>query len=200
MKNHYKLTSMGLITLSGLLLLFGCASTTGTVSSSPPGKNASVSIDGITLTAPEDKADNIYLGLSGKAEFKINQIKAQVVLINIFSSTCPHCQQEAPNTNLLFKTIEQNPELRQKIKILGIGLRDSLSEVNQFKKDYDVPFPLFPDEDLSISERLEIKGTPTMIGVHSSENGGVKILFSKVGSIGEIPWFIDFLIDSFQLK
>ena len=200
MNERLKLLLMGMIALPVFMILFSCSTNPDIASTGPSNAVDNVSIDEISLAAPYNEAEKTYLGLSGEEEFKIGQIKAQAVLIHIFSSTCPHCKEEAPNTNLLFKTIEQNPGLKNKIKILGIGLRDSLPDIHQFKKEFDVPFPLFPDEDSSLGERLKITGTPTMIGVKLDDNGSSKILLRKAGSIGEIPWFIDFLIGVFQIR
>ena len=39
----------------------------------------------ITLTAPQDAELQLYLGISGKQTFAIPEIKARIVLIEIFS-------------------------------------------------------------------------------------------------------------------
>jgi len=39
----------------------------------------------ITLAAPQDAESQLYLGVSGKQTFSIPEIKAEVVLIEIFS-------------------------------------------------------------------------------------------------------------------
>ena len=48
------------------------------------------------LPIPEHSADKEYLGLTTSGAFAIAQIKAQVVIIEIFSMYCPYCQREAP--------------------------------------------------------------------------------------------------------
>jgi len=135
-----------------------------------------------------------------KKDFIIPQIKADVVLINIFSTTCPHCKKEAPNTNKLYETIEGRPDLKDRIKIIGIGARDTLEKIAAFKEEYKVPFPLFSDKDMSIFEQLEATATPTLIGVKLLEDETQSILFRKAGSIGDVSWFIDFLLDMARLN
>ena len=87
-----------------------------------------------------------YLGLTGSGTFKITQVKAQAVLIEIFSMYCPYCQKDAPGINELFQAIEENAEMKGRIKIIGIGAGNSAYEVGVYKKKYNVPFPLIPDE------------------------------------------------------
>jgi len=201
MKKSCWIVFLSLILLSSLLIFSNCTSTTGEVSSTPSLETLSdrISINEIILLTPDDIQAQSYLGLSGEKNFKIPQIKADVVLINVFSTTCPHCKKEAPNTNKLYETIEDRPDLKGQIKIIGIGAKNSLEDVALFKKEYKVPFPLFADEDMSIFDQLATTATPTMIGVKLLKDGTHSILFRKAGSIGEVPWFIDFLIDMARL-
>ena len=68
----------------------------------------------INLDVPKDPDHRSYLGLSGEGLFNISQIKAKVVIIQIFSMYCPYCQREAPNINKLYRLIESDPQLDRK--------------------------------------------------------------------------------------
>jgi len=57
----------------------------------------------IELLKPDNPVELKYLGLSGGGFFKINQIKADVAIIEIFSMYCPYCQGEAPHINNLLR-------------------------------------------------------------------------------------------------
>ena len=59
----------------------------------------------ITLPFPEKADEKEYLGLTGKGSFKIPQIKAELIILEIFSMYCPYCQKEAPNLNELYQII-----------------------------------------------------------------------------------------------
>ncbi len=129
------------------------------------------------LPMPQLEAEKRYLGISGTGSFPIGQIKARVLLIEVFSFYCPHCQVSAAQINELYEKIQARPDLKEKIKMIGIGVGNSLYEVNSFKERYRVPFPLFPDPDMEISERLGVRGTPTFIGV-KTDAGGTQRRFS----------------------
>ncbi|MEN6507606.1 MAG: hypothetical protein ABFD63_02265, partial [Smithella sp.] len=64
------------------------------------------------LPKPADSGDLKYLGLSGSGTFTADQVKAQVLIIQIFSMYCPYCQKDAPNVNRFFGLIENNPKLK----------------------------------------------------------------------------------------
>ncbi len=89
----------------------------------------------ITLSVPQEPEHQEYLGLPNKGQFTIPQIKAEVVLIEFFSMYCPYCQDEAPTVNKFYSKIENNSDLKNKIKLIGIGVGNSPYEVNVFRKN-----------------------------------------------------------------
>jgi len=66
----------------------------------------------ITLMVPENPDHQKYLGVTGKSIFILTGIKADVVIIEIFSIYCPHCQKDAPEVNELYRKIENNKNLK----------------------------------------------------------------------------------------
>lgn len=160
---------------------------------SPPPKEGGV-LPEIHLPTPKDPRDKDYLGLShAKDTFKIPEIKARVVIIEIFSMYCPYCQAEAPRVNELYKTIEDDPDLRNKIKLIGIGARNSSYEIGVFKKRYQVPFPLFPDRSSVHHKALGKVKTPYFIGVKMSDDATHQVFYSKVGRFQSIEQFLKIL-------
>ncbi len=123
------------------------------------------------LPMPQSEAEKSYLGLTGTGTFQITQIKAPVLLIEIFSFYCPYCQDSAPQVNEFYQLIQARPELKEKIKLIGIGSSNSSFEVNSFREKYQVPFPLFPDQKMEIFKMLGARGTPTFIGVRVNDQG-----------------------------
>jgi hypothetical protein len=91
-------------------------------------------LPGISLSAPNDPDEKSYSGISGSGFFRIPQIKAEVVIIEIFSMYCRQCQEIAPGMDELYHLIESNPDLKNKIKLIGIGAGNSRYKVEVFKK------------------------------------------------------------------
>jgi len=147
------------------------------------------------IVMPRDSGDKSYLGLSfGFGSFRISQIKAKVVIVEIFSMYCPYCQKEAPIVNQLYARIEQNPALKGKIKMIGIGVGNSLYEVETFKKRYNVPFPLLPDGDYVIHRQLGEVRTPYFIGVKINPDGSHQVIYSKLGAFDGVDQFLSTII------
>jgi len=122
----------------------------------------SVTVPAFEITVPVTLE---YLGLAGEEHFKSNQIKAEIIIIEMFSMYCPHCQREAPLVNELYNAIEKNAAFKDKIKLIGIGAGNSCYEVDVFRKKYEVPFPLFPDKSFAITKILKVTETPTFVGL-----------------------------------
>ena len=144
----------------------------------------------IKLAMPKDSGDKSYLGFFGFGSFRIPEIKAKVVIIEIFSMYCPYCQKEAPNVNQLYAKIEQNPSLKGKIKVIGIGMGNSLYEVGTFKTKYNVPFPLFADGDYVMHKKFGEPRTPYFIGVKINPDGSHQIFYSKLGAFESVDQFL----------
>jgi thiol-disulfide isomerase/thioredoxin len=144
----------------------------------------------IRLAPPKDSIEREYLGLSGNDAFTIPQIKANVVIIEIFSMYCPHCQAEAPVVNSLYAKIENDPALKGKIKLIGIGIGNSPFEVGIFRKKYTIPFPLFGDGDFVIHKMVGEVRTPYFIAIKINTDGSHKVVFSKLGRMEGADQFI----------
>jgi len=146
----------------------------------------------IKLPVPKDSVDKNYLdlGFFGFGSFKVPEIKARLVIIEIFSMYCPYCQREAPNVNQLYAKIEQNPALKGKIKIIGIGAGNTPYEIQTFKQKYSVPFPLFADSDYAIHKMVGEVRTPYFIGVRINHDGSHQVIYSKLGAMESVDQFL----------
>ena len=58
------------------------------------------------LKTPVQAKDRTYLGLSGGDHFKIQDLKAKVILVEILNVYCAACQKQAPLYNQLFALLQ----------------------------------------------------------------------------------------------
>lgn len=176
------------------LSMAGCSSqdqSSGPAGSDSRSSRESTAFQDLELPFPETEEEKAYLGLSGDGKFKISQINTKVLLIEIFSNLCPHCHSEASQLNRLYEAIEGRSDLKGKIKVIGIGAANDTIENSKFKKVHNVPFPLFPDKDFSITmDALKISTTPTFIGVIINPEGAHESFYYKSGPFGEAPEFL----------
>ena len=145
----------------------------------------------VKLPLPEEMHDRQYLKVA-KGPFLLSQIDSEALIIEVFSMYCPHCQKEAPSVNALFDAINARPELKSRIKMMGIGAGNSSFEVGAFRDHFNIEFPLIPDEDLSVCNPLSPTGTPYFF-VLWKKPGGWQVVYSKAGTIGDPKAFLEMI-------
>ncbi|WAC08655.1 MAG: TlpA disulfide reductase family protein [Thermodesulfobacteriota bacterium] len=121
----------------------------------------------------------------------ITQIKSPLIIIEVFNTYCPHCQNEASLVNQLYQAIQARPDLKEKIKIIGIGLNNGTYEVDLFRARHKVPFPLFPDQDGTIGKKLGVTATPTFIGAKNYPDGTMEKFYFKSGEFHDSNSFLN---------
>ncbi len=154
----------------------------------------------ISLPMPKNSVEKIYLGLQGDGFFKIQQIKAKAVVIKVFNLYCPVCQSTANAMVELYRQIENHPEFKGKIKLIGIGAGNSSLEVEVFKQNHHIPFPVFPDEDFKIHKVLQEVRTPFFIAVKMAGDGSYEIVYTHLGGITDARAFLELIIEAYGMK
>jgi len=155
----------------------------------------------LEFSVPDSPQAMRYLGLTGKSKFRLSHIRAGVVLVEIFSMYCPICQDEAPNVNELYNLVQRDPSLKDRVKILGIGTGNTPFEVDVFRKKYEIPFPLVPDDDMVLKRASpdQIR-TPTFVIVRIEGGNRITVQGVHVGRIGNVSEFIKTLSESSRKK
>ena len=181
-----------------IVLLFLALNGPVFAASSSPVKGGKLPV--ISLPIPKDLYEKAYLGLSGRGFLKISQIKANGLLIKIFNLYCPICQSTAGAMTELYNQIENNPNLKGKIKLIGIGAGNSLLEVEVFKQNHDIPFPIFPDEDYRIHKVLGEVKTPFFMAIKMEKDGSHEIVHTHLGGLTDARAFLDLMVEAYGIK
>jgi hypothetical protein len=144
----------------------------------------------IKLPFPQTAAAKDYLGLTGQGSFAISQIKTEVVIIEVFNMYCSNCQREAPRVNDLYRLISKDAKLKGRIKMIGIGAGNTPLEVEVFRKNFQVLFPLFPDENYIIHKAFGEVRTPFFSCIKINANGPLKVFYSHKGGFPDAAQFL----------
>ena len=96
--------------------------------------------------------------------------------------------------NELYRSMQARKDLKNKIKLIGIGAGNSDFEVNFFRKKYEIPFPLFSDEEYSIHKTLGEVRTPYFIGVRLKSDGSSEVFYSKLGGFKNADKFLELMV------
>jgi peroxiredoxin len=181
-----------------LLICGGLLPALGQAAADPPAKGALFPV--LTLPGPQNVEDREYLGLKGAGSFKLTQLQAPLVVIEVFSMYCPICQKEAPLINELHEAIEKDPRLKGRIKLIGIGAGNTLFEVDFFKKKYRVSFPLLPDETFILHKALGETRTPYFFVVQLDQGKAPRVIYSELGGIKRVESFLETIRQSAGLN
>ncbi len=181
-----------------LTILFSTMVLPAVAANKPPEKGET--LPAFNLPIPKISIERSYLGISGDGFFKIPQIKTKVVIVEIYSMYCPYCQKDAPGINELYQRIEKSPDLKNKIKLIGIGAGNTPFEVEAYKKTYQVPFPLFPDKDFAIHKACGEVRTPYFIVVKINDDGTHQIVHAQLGNYPGAEPFLETVLKASGLK
>jgi len=133
-----------------------------------------------------------YLGLpEGATSFRLSQIKAELVLVEIFSMYCPRCQAAAPKLNRVFERLKTSP-LGGSLKFVALGAGNTPFEVDYFCKKHHASMPMFPDTDYTLHATFGNVGTPSFYVLRALPGGkGLKVLFAHEGQPESEDAFLD---------
>jgi len=139
-----------------------------------------------TLPPPDSVQTQAYLGLDAMKQFKISDIKAKIVVIEVMSAFCLACQANAPIMNDIYKTIQADSGLAD-VKVIAISIADDKTGVETFKKQFKTLFPVLLDENGEIMRSMRLKATPITIVVSTED---AKVLFTQPGVIPDAGGFV----------
>jgi peroxiredoxin len=162
-----------------LVFFLGAVSLAGAAEKEPV-VGQSVGIAKFKAPITEDGAK--YLGLAKAGDFTLADIKAPFVMVEQFNNTCPHCMAQAPIMNALFAKVQADPQLKDKLKIIGTGQGNDATVMKMWAAFHKVPFPLVPDPDSSFGKALNF--TPYPVTVILDKTG--KIVFVHIGAFESV--------------
>lgn len=184
---------MVFITLLAALALTACATAkTSDQKHKPP--SAGDVLPDIELPVPQEGRLQEYLGVSEAGLFSVDQIKADIVIIKLFSVYCPLCHKDAPKMNQLYAKIEGTAELKGRLKLIAIGADNSAQQVTQFKEEYRLTFPVFADGDGSIHRQLGSVKFPYYMGVKLDGGHNARIFYARLGQIQDTDTFLQSIL------
>jgi thiol-disulfide isomerase/thioredoxin len=161
------------------LLLFCCASPLLAAEVEP---QVGTVLGPVTFAAPMNAADAAYLGLAKPEPFTLKDVKSPYVLVEQFNTTCPHCMHEAPFLNQLFERVQQDPDLKGKLKFMGVAQSGDTGPATAWKVMQKVPFAIIPDPNSTLGKALNFTPYPVTMLVDKSG----KIVWVQVGAFDDV--------------
>lgn len=141
----------------------------------------------IQLTLPQRHL--AYLGLGNdSSSFRLSDIQAEFLLINVYSLYCSPCQRDAPAFNQMYEKIAELG-MDGRIKFIGIAAGNTVREMDFWRKRYTIQFPLIPDEDYGLHKLFGDVGTPFFVLIRIDGPDRLKIVFSREGAFDDAESF-----------
>jgi peroxiredoxin len=138
-----------------------------------------------SLPAPQTESERNYLGLSSTSErFSLDDVRADILFVDFFDMYCHVCQMRAPHMNDFYKLV-QSRGLSSRVRMIGVGVGDTLKEVTVFKEKFKLPFPVFPDRTGSFTKQFGKIKVPNLI-VLKKRSGHFEIVYQD-SSLPENP-------------
>jgi hypothetical protein len=115
----------------------------------------------ISFPMVQAKSDFDYLGLLRKffglvrgETFSLKDVRADLIILEFMNKYCFSCQLKAPVLSQVFFMVDKDPRLKGRIKFIGIGVGNNEKEVESFKAEKQIPFPLIPDPKFLVYENI----------------------------------------------
>jgi hypothetical protein len=124
-------------------------------------------------------------GLIKGHSFSIKDINAEIVLLEYTNKYCFACQAQAPVLNKVSSMVQEDPDLKGRVKFIAIGTGNNQREVDSFRQEMQIPFPIVPDPQYGAYEAIGEPGvTPFTIILRRANSRHIAVL-SKAGFIRE---------------
>ena len=144
----------------------------------------------LQLVSPPTAEERTYLGITTDT-FTLADVRADIIIVELFSLYCAMCAKEAPSVAALFSLVEKKSTAQQKIVLLGIGAGNNAAEVARFQKQHAVSFPLVPDQDVTVGKAMKMAITPGFIAFKKQPDGSLVSLHKRFGLLGPPQHFLD---------
>lgn len=151
--------TVGLLVISGLVGLTGCASTDSLVES-VPGSNYVSSDGAVTEIAVDNRGEPIEFSevTSEGTPITSDELRGSVVVVNFWFAACPPCRVEAP---ILAEMASTAPE---GVRFIGVNVYDDRAAADSFEESFGIPYPSVLDNATG-SMRLAFAGDLPPSGV-----------------------------------
>jgi thiol-disulfide isomerase/thioredoxin len=145
---------------------------------------ALAALPGVVLPDALTPEQRTYLGLVASERFTIGAVRGDLVVVEFFNSSCYACALMAPVMDLAWRKVDARPDLKDRVRFVGIGVGNTLAQVRDFHDRYDTPFPMIADPEFAAFDALgTVEGTPYLMLLRRGPDGAL----TARAQVGHIP-------------
>ena len=103
-------------------------------------------------------APDFTLQTMSGTDYKLSDLRGQVVVVNLWASWCGSCRLEMPAINKIYEEYKDKG-----LTVLAVNAtnQDNTASVDAFIAQYGLRFPVLMDTDGTVSRRYELRSLPT---------------------------------------
>ena len=154
-----------------------------------------------------NEEERAYLGLGDEETFTVEDIEEEVVVVEFLNKYCFHCQVQAPVFLLAHNTIQADANLRDKVKMIGVGAGNTRHQLEKFREETGVQFPLVPDADFVAYDAVGSPKTPFTVLLRKDQKGKRivasahrGVIYSDKGFVEEIRAVLQYDVNLLTLR
>jgi len=116
-----------------------------------------------------------YLGIQRDSTVSINDINGIFILVELTNTYCVSCKNNIKIFNEVYKKTLHDTELRDNIKIISIAIGNNNREVDSFKNEHNILYPIVTDPEFAAHKALGEPRVPYMMYVRRDAKGELLI-------------------------
>ena len=138
-----------------------------------------------------NEGEREYLGLGEEETFTVEDIEEELVVVEFLNKYCFHCQVQAPVFVLAYNTIQADAVLRDKVKMIGVGAGNTRHQLEVFRGETGVQFPLVPDADFVAYDAVGSPKTPFTLLLRKDKKGNRIVASAHRGVVYSDKGFVE---------
>jgi peroxiredoxin len=179
----------------GLILFWGFPSSAAQGSISLEATSSTFEIGSTDVSSEESTSYGVQVGalapdfvledVNGD-QYRLSDLRGQVVLLNFWGTWCGPCRVEMPLLESTFQVHRQ-----EQFVVLGVNDGEPVDLVSRFGEDNELSFPLLLDPDRVVQRLYGIRGYPSSVFV--GRDGEIKFIYVGIMQEGQLDGYLDAL-------
>ncbi len=157
-------------------LLFAASALAPRALAAGPLPEAGTTLPTLSLKVPVYGSDARDLGVEGKKTFRLQDLKAKVIVIEVLGVYCGECAKQVSSFNTMYARLARRIQAGE-VRMFGLAAGGTDLEVESLRKSGAYRFPVVADEKYQNHKLLREPKTPfTMLVTPAG-----KVLYSHLG-------------------
>jgi hypothetical protein len=135
----------------------------------------------VTFTDALTKDSRAYLGIPWKKKFSLKDMKGTLFVIEVFSTYCLSCPKNIPVLNATYASTKNDPALKGNVRVIGIAVGNTASEMQQYNREFKVSYPVLTDYSFTAHKALGNVRVPFTIFVKRDIKGRCVVVATHQG-------------------